>query len=192
MVIDPNRNTTVEIASRIVDLSEDLNFKLNLIDPLSAENQVNTSTSTLQDLNRIFHEFRRQGKGTGGYWTTWDTKSLRGREEIKRRLKNSRLVGKPFCNNGLPTIWISSRCANTIESFKNWRLEEWQNRSHLETKEIKEKPQQKWSHMMMCLEAILKHPNFEVRNSKIFGGYHERHTYGQRHDRLQAAARSGR
>lgn len=179
--ISPEKHVTHEIANVLCDLSGDYKYRLNLIDPLSAEKQPNTGTSPVEDLNRIFHEYQKEGRCANSYWTSWDTKSLKGRDEIKKRLKNSKIVGKPFVNNGLPTLWILDNCKNTIESFKNWKLEEWGNRASLETHEIKEKPQQKWSHMNMVWEAICKHPAWRPRKEyQEVGGFKERHTYNDK------------
>lgn len=177
--ISPEKFVTHEIARELCSVSGDYKYSLNLIDPLSAEKQPNTGTSPVEDLNRMFHEYQREGKGNGGYWTSWDTKSLRGRDDIKMRLKNSKIVGKPFVNNGLPTLWILDNCKHTIDSFKNWRLEEWGNRASLETKEIKEKPQQKWSHMNMVWEAICKHPAWRPHKGTDIGSYKPRETYNK-------------
>lgn len=164
----PEKMVTLQIAQIIANKSGDRRFKLNLIDPLAAKKQSNTGLSTVDDLNRIFSQFRKDGICTGGYWQTWDTKSTRGREEIRSRLRNSKLVGKPFSNrvvkNGvteyLPTLWILDNCYHFKESFKNWRREEWANRESLLTKDEKDQPQQRFSHFPMVIEALFKHPAF--------------------------------
>jgi hypothetical protein len=110
--------------------------------------------------------------GTGGYWTVWDTKSQKGRDEIRKRLMNSVRVGKPFNNmvidgarkEYLPTIWFTDNCRQTILSLKNWRREEWANTKLNSYKEEKETPQQKWSHFCTMLEGLLKRPEvFQAR-----------------------------
>lgn len=166
----PEKFVTLEIAKVIANKSRDYKYKLNLVDPLAADKQTNTGLSPLDDLNRIFSQFRRDGICTGGYWQSWDTKSQRGREEIKNRLRNSRLCGKPFNNRQvkdgvtsyLPTLWILDNCHKVKESFKNWRWEEWANREAMLTKDEKNKPQQRFSHFPMVVEALFKHPAFSV------------------------------
>ena len=72
----------------------------------------------VDDINEHFSMLRREGVGTGGYWQTWDTKNLFGREEVRTRLYNARMVGRPFNNKitkdgvdrYLPTIWILDTC----------------------------------------------------------------------------------
>jgi hypothetical protein len=166
---NPDKFVTLEIATRLAQMSGDYKYVINLIDPLAAKKQPNTSTSVIEDLNRIFYELSKERIGTGGYWKSWDTKSTHGREALRGRLKNSLKCGKPNNNiiskGYLPTIWVSERCRNTILSLKNWKREEWGSRDSLVTKDKKDKPQQKWSHYCMPLEAILKHSAFKPRTS---------------------------
>jgi len=172
----PEKMVTLDIARQIAYKSRDYHFPLNLADPLAAKKQPNTGMSVIDDLNRIFYQFRKDNLGTGGYWQSWDTKSTRGRDEIRKRLKNSKLAGKPFNNvqtvNGLktylPTLWITDNCKQTLLSFKNWRKEEWSDREVLMTKEEKDKPQQKWSHFPMCAEAAFKHIGFRPKRIPEF------------------------
>ena len=159
----PEKLVTHEIARKLVMKSKDYKYDLNLIDPLATKVQCNTGLSVVDDLNRMFNELKRDGLGTGGYWRGWDTKSQRGRDLIKERLKNSRIVGKPFNNHGLPTIWFLDNCRQMIQSMKSWRWEEYSNRDLLITKDEKDKPQQKWSHFPMTLEAILKESGFKPK-----------------------------
>lgn len=167
----PEKMVTLEIARQIAHMSGDRKFGVNLVDPLAAKKQPNTGQSVTDDLNRIFYEFLQEGLCTGGYWQSWDTKSTKGRDEIRKRLKNSRLAGKPFNNvtyEGsrkvyLPTIWIFNHCHQTIQSMKSWRREEWTDRSQLVTKDNKDKPQQRWSHFPMCIEAAFKHVAFRAQ-----------------------------
>lgn len=153
----PERIITRDIARNMAFKSKDYKFVLNLIDPWAAKKQSNTGLSVVDDLNRIFYELKKEGIGTGGYWTTWDTKSTRGRDEIRMRLKNSKIVGTPFNNKGLPTLWILDNCRNIIESFKNWRIEQWASRESELTKESKDTPQEKWSHFPLAIECMFKH-----------------------------------
>lgn len=168
LVVSPEDNTTLEIMRKVTAKCKDYVYRLSLIDPLANTMQTNTGKTTVDDINRISYEFKRENMGTGGFWQPWDTKSNRGREEIRRRLANSRLVGKPFNNlviregrsERLPTLWILSNCRETIECMKNWRLDEWSNPADNEKKEMKEKPLQKYSHMNMVWEAVFKEPQF--------------------------------
>jgi hypothetical protein len=162
----PGNLTTYDISGMIADMSGVYKYRLDLIDPLACTRQVNTNTTTVEDLNRYFRQFRLEGRGTGAYWQGWDTKGTRGREELTRRLINSIRVGKPFNNkvvdNGrtslLPTVWFFDSCRPTIESLKNWRYDTWDSREALQRNEEKEKPAQKWSHFPMVIECVLKNP----------------------------------
>lgn len=155
--------------------------------------QPSVGSSVVQDLNRCMLNHKRDGIGTGGYFRSWDTKSLRGRDEVKKRLKNARDVGQPFNNKVvrygrtevLPTLWILDTCKQTALSLKNWRTEEWVDKNAIVTKDSKEKPQQKWSHFCMCLEAAFKHPGFQrppLQRKPIQRDIPQRH-YGQRGNR---------
>lgn len=168
---DPGKMITYDIARKIAEMSgRDRRFHLNLIDPLAAKNQPSTGKSVVEDINSYFQQFERENICTGGYWSTWDTKSTRGREEIKTRLANAKIAGHPFNNEirrdglmqRLPTIWFMDTCVHHIVSMKSWRWEQWASPEALVTKEPKNKPQQKHSHFPMCLEAIFKHPGFRV------------------------------
>jgi hypothetical protein len=171
VVMSPEKNVTLSIAREIGNKSKDYKYAYSKIDPLAAKKQVNTGLSTIDDLNRIFYEFKREGFTTGGYWSSWDSKSTRGREEIRKRLKNARLCGKPFNNRttiggremNLPTLWILPNCRTTIDQMKNWRLEEWSDRTKLETKEMKETPMQRFSHMNTVWECLFKEQGFKAR-----------------------------
>jgi hypothetical protein len=183
--ISPEHYVTEQIGRMIAHKCKDYKYILSKIDPLASETQTNTGLSTVDDLNRLFHEFKRDGIGTGGYWTTWDTKSTRGREEIRKRLKNARLCGRPFNNRQivmgrevyLPTLWILPNCKGMVEYMKNWRLDEWSDRSKLETKEIKESPMQRFSHYMMVIEALFKEQSFHARSDRPTSAL--RHTVSQ-------------
>ena len=163
----PQVYNTREIATEIAKRSGDTKFLLNLIDPLSVAKQPNTSKSPIDDLNAAFREMHKEGLGTGGRWEGWDTKSERGRDAIRMRLKNSKLCDKPFNNKKdvqfLPTLWVHNNCTETARSLRQWRMEEWAPGRQNYTKEPKETPQQKHSHFCMCLEAILKHSRWRPR-----------------------------
>ena len=164
--IDPKKNTTKIIAEQIADTSGDYKFRLDRIDPLANENQSNTNTTVIQDLNKEFKEFKKSGFGTGASWGPYDTKYyvtkkgfLRGRDNIKQRLINSSLVKKPFNNKvrdehgfekRIPTLWISSNCRVTLNSIYKWRVENG-------------KPSQKWSHHCTALEGIMKEKRFKYQ-----------------------------
>jgi hypothetical protein len=178
---DPNRFTTWEISREIAVISKQLRYSFDLVDPLSHITQNNTGKSTQDDLNRYFMELKSEGLGNGAYWRSWDSKSTRGREEIRKRLKNSVRVGVPFANKvleksesgllrevTLPTIWITDNCHNVLKSLKNWRLEEWADSGSASVKDMKESPQQKHSHFPTALEAIVKEAGFRPRyNQKV-------------------------
>jgi phage terminase large subunit-like protein len=165
--ISPEKYTTREICKELSLMGKDYQFRLNLIDPFSAATKKDSIT-VLDDINRAFHEFKQEGIGTGGYWQTWDTKGEKGRDEIRKRLKNSLHVGKPFNNTivkdgrkeYLPTLWVLNNCKQTAQSMRQWRWEEWSDPKSRNTKEQKNVPMQKWSHLMMCIEALFKHPAF--------------------------------
>lgn len=156
----PDRMVSLEIAKEIVARSKDYRYHVNLVDPRMAIKQSNTGLTPLDDFNRYFREFKKDGMGMGGYWQTWDTKNERGRDIVKQRLKNAKLIGKPFSNCGLPTLWILDNCPQTIYSFKNWKWEEWTNRQAVLSKEEKNKPEDKYSHFPIAIECIFKHPLF--------------------------------
>jgi len=161
---DPEKLITRKIANEIMHMSGDYKFLINLIDPLSSETQTNTGTSTLDDLNALFFEFKRNSLGTGGYWEPWDTKGVRGREVVRERLNNSKICGKPFSNEvedrglkrHLPTLWISNRCPETAKSIRQWRLESRIRSASNVNKDRSEKPAQKFSHYPTALEAVFK------------------------------------
>ena len=167
----PEKFVTMEVAQQVASMSRDYKFDLNLIDPLAAKTQTNTGTSVIEDLNNMFYQLKRDGQGTGGYWEGWDTKSTRGRDEIRKRLKNAKMVGKPFNNlivkegqkKRLPTIWVLDCCPLVAQSFKQWRLEEWTDSKALVTKDMKDKPQQKFSHFPTALEAVFKDTRFRAK-----------------------------
>lgn len=168
---NPGKNVIYDIALQLAILSRKYKYDLDLIDPLAGQKQTNTNLSPIDDMNRIFHELRREDIGTGAYWRPWDTKSQRGREEVKTRLSNSLKAGVPFNNKierygkteYLPTLWISNQCRSTILSMKNWRTEMWVDQARKTEKEEKETPIQRWSHFNMCLEAVFKDPGFRPK-----------------------------
>lgn len=166
----PDFNTTYAMVEGVVYKSKDFKYAINLIDPTADIKQPNTGLTPLNDINRYFNEFKRNGVGTGGYWQTWDTKNQRGRDIIKERLNNSRVCGRPFNNrvvkNGvesfLPTLWIMDSCPITIYMFKNWKWESYVTREAQVTKEDKNKPEDKNSHFPVLYECVFKHPLFST------------------------------
>ena len=170
----PEKWITEDICYEIAIRSKRINFTLNLIDPLSNKVQTNSGTSTLEDINRGFHKLKKEGICTGGYWKTWNTKGIVGRDEIKKRLANSVKCEKPFNNKRisrfgretyLPTIWILNNCIETSRSLKHWRYEQWANNRQLITKDQKDTPQQKFSHFCTALEALFKENNFRAKRA---------------------------
>ncbi len=171
---NPDRFITTEIALEIAHRSRDYRFKIDMIDPLSKVKQSNTGLTPLDDLNRNMSELKREGIGTGGYWVAWDTKNKIGQDEIKKRLRNSRICGRPFNNRMskdgrellIPTIWFLDNCQQTIYMMKNWSKEDWSNRESALTKGEKDKEQERHSHFPKALEGIFKTPSFCTANMK--------------------------
>ena len=164
----PENYVTHQIVETVASQSRDYEYKINLIDPLAATVQSNTGTKVIDDINRHFYRLKKEGYGTGGYWTSWDTKSPKGTDEIRKRLRNSVICGTPFNNaqkvHGetvyLPTLWILDNCKQTALSLKNWRKKEYENKEMLVNNDQPDKANTKWSHFVMCLEGILKHRGF--------------------------------
>src|SRR3990167_2666423 len=184
----PERIITLEIARVLSRKSKYYNYVLSIIDPHATKTQSNTGLSVVDDLNRAFYEFKRDGISQGGWWRSWDTKSPRGRDEVRKRLKNSRICGRPFNNRitkegreeYLPTLWVSSSCRETISSFKNWRMEEWGSKEKELSNDKKNTPQTKWSHFPDVYEAIFKESTFRA-NANLSIRYRETYKeYGQR------------
>lgn len=167
----PDSFVTSEVASTMVSMSGDTKYYINLIDPLANKKQTNTGTTVVQDMNRHFRQAKMENRGTGGYWDPWDTKTTKGRDAIRARLKNAAKCGKPFNNQmmldgemrTLPTIWFFYNCRQTIKSVRNWRLEEWGRDANVVNKDRKEVPAQKWSHFPMCLEAAEKDRRWQAK-----------------------------
>jgi phage terminase large subunit-like protein len=173
---DPSRLSTEEIAEILALAAQDLTFKIDRIDPLAnvktkkrTEDGART-TSVREDLNAELIRLKKAGIGTGGAFLGFDTKSTRGREQIKMRLKNALKCKEPFNNRvtdeygierNLPTLWIMDTCPLTAKSIRNWRTEEHVDRSALVTKDQKETPQQKWSHFCTAIEGIMKEAAFK-------------------------------
>jgi hypothetical protein len=184
----PLKNVTMTIAEEIGHMSGMTHFVMNLIDPLAGKIQTNTGISTIEDLNRIFFQLKHESVCTGGYWEPYDTKGLKGREEIRKRLQNSVRVGKPFNNRinedgriyDLPTLWISRECHEMAKSLNQWRYDEWATGNVIAVKDKKEIPSQKFSHFCTALEGIFKDNRFRPRKDVVFQenkAFRDRHYY---------------
>lgn len=146
-------------------------FSVDLIDPLAAKIQTNSGISVIQDLNTAFQALRKTGDCSGANWESWDTKGLKGRDEIRKRCANSVKVGKPFNNEilqdgarmYLPTLWIFNDCREVARSLKHWRYEDWAEARDVVSKDRKETPTEKYSHFCTALEAIFKDIRFRPR-----------------------------
>lgn len=165
----PEKFITADITRNMAYKSKDYKYILNLIDPWASKKQSNTGKSVLDDFNEHFYRLKREGVGTGGLWQTWDSKNIqRGNNEIKTRLLNAKKAGKPFNNNGLPTLWILDNCRNVIESFKKWKKEEWASREDSLTKEMKDDFEEKYGHFPIAIGCLLKHTSWNSRTSTNF------------------------
>ena len=167
--IPPDKFTTFQIMEQFSQACMDYQFRIHLVDPL-AKSGKRDGVTDLDEIRRVTAELKRDGIGTGGYWETWDTKGEYGRDQIKVRLKNARIVGRPFNNkvveNGreinLPTIWIFRDGAwDAANDFQKWSWEQWIDQSAMMTKDDKNTPQQKHSHLPMVFECLHKHPSFK-------------------------------
>ncbi len=164
-VIDgPRAVTSYEIAKSIARRSLDYRYDLDLIDPLAKKKQPNTGFSAMEDLNQHAWTLEKRGDGTGAHWEGWDTKDVKGRNEIKQRFKNAAAVRKPFNNRvmdkgvskRLPTLWICNTCPRFDKSIRLWSYQEWATAQSRAVNESKEQVQQKHSHDNMVLEALAK------------------------------------
>jgi phage terminase large subunit-like protein len=165
----PEKYVSRVIAHDIALKSAGYNFEFSLIDPLAAKNQTNTSTSTIDDLNEYFWDFKKEGICGRHNFESWDTKATSGRDAVRNRLKWSKIVKRPFNNLHkepgrefrVPTLWVLNNCKQTAQSLKQWRMEEWTRASDNINRERKETPSQKFSHFCMCLEAAHKDSRFK-------------------------------
>ena len=170
----PNAYNTYEIVKAMARQSEGYEYKVNLIDPLASKKQANSGFSTIDDMNRHFHEFQQmEGLGRPCYWEAWDTKGTTGRDEIAKRFKNAVRCGRPF-NNAvkekgnsvlplrgrksayLPTAWLCDTCPKSHQSVLKWRFGEYVAVSTKAVNDPKPTPQQKSSHDCMCMECMAK------------------------------------
>lgn len=149
-------------------------FVCNLIDPLANTMNASIGKTTIEDMNRHFHQLKMRGICSGGYWEPFATRGEVGRDAIKERLQNSAKCLKPFNNTYIdhgiekfyPTIWISRKCQNTFNSLRHWRLETWVSNKQLTVKDKKESPAQKWSHFCTALEGLFKDPRFKPKRDR--------------------------
>jgi len=153
-------NTTEMIVEAIGEKSGNIKYLFNLIDPYANKIQSNVNTTVVEDINKEFRDLKKKGIGIGGYWQSWDSKSVLGREEIKKRLRNSIKCKEPYSNvedkDGeiiyLPTIWINfEKCPNTRKSLAKWST----NKNGV--------PEQAHSHFCTAIEAVLKDIRFKAR-----------------------------
>ena len=184
----PEKMVTREVSHVLADLSDDFKYSLDLIDPLANKIQSNTGTTVLEDLNSFFREFKREDiypGFLGGYWESWDTKSTRGRDEIRRRLKWAKKCKVPFNNKVdgqqryVPTLWILDSCKEVARSLKQWRYIEHKDRSSRVNKDSSEQTSQKFSHFPMTLEAIFKDKRFRPKKNNTFRAKKPRYFKGR-------------
>ena len=162
-------------------------FACDLIDPLANKVQTNTGITVVQDLNAAFLAFKKVGDCAGANWEPFDTKGLKGRDEIRKRLSNSVKVGKPFNNEVLqdgsriylPTLWIFEDCREAARSLKHWRYEDWAEARDVVSKDRKETPTEKYSHFCTALEAIFKDIRFRPRRVMQNPGGARKYNYFQ-------------
>ena len=172
--VSPLKWVTPSISEEIGKRSGLQRYSVNLIDPLANKVQTNTGTTVVEDLNRIFYQLKMDGTCLGGYWEPYDTKGTKGRDEIRLRLRNSTIVGKPFCNKiqkdgvsrNVPTLWVLNNCKATANSIKQWRYDEWKTGNQTSTNDRKEATGQKFSHLCTALEGLLKDNRFRAKREK--------------------------
>jgi hypothetical protein len=158
----PHATTTTEmVVNEIAEKSGNLKYLINLIDPYANKIQASTGTTVVDDMNRKFQKLKQQGIGTGGFWESWDTKSVFGREELKLRLKNAKECKEPYSNlvdnedgtvTYLPTVWINREtCPDVIKSVAKWSTDK------------NGEPAQMHSHFCTAIEAVFKDIRFKAR-----------------------------
>jgi len=184
----PREWINLTISEEIVNRNGMQRFIVNLIDPLARKIQTNSGISTIEDLNTIFHRLRVEGLSSGTYWEPFDTKGMKGRDEIKKRLKNSLRVERPFNNHIkedgrtfiLPTLWISKECPETAKSLKQWRHQDWATNRLVHVKDKKESTIKKFSHFCTALEGLFKDIRFKARKDKPYRN-EQRDNHGMRY-----------
>jgi hypothetical protein len=170
---DPHTYTTLGICKEMMDERTergDHRYRINLIDKLASEKQVNTNTSTTEDMNRIFREWGRLNFDKDTCWESWDDKTTKGEDKVRERLINAKICGRPLNNlqkidgkeQRLPTLWIFDNCRETARSLKEWKMEQWLERDSIILKDPKDKKENKFSHFNKCLEAVFKDSRFKA------------------------------
>lgn len=174
--IPPDNFSIDEVAEIVSNMSQDYKFCVSLIDPLSVAHKtvINGKSITVKD--QLNYSLRNYGL-SGSPFFSWDTKGERGRDEIRKRLKNSIKVGEPFnnkivdnygCVSYLPTIWILNNCPQAAKSMASWRWKEWASPKDAIIKGEKNSPEQKYSHFNMVWEALFKHSSFRLGLGEIY------------------------
>ena len=185
----PEKMVTEEICHVLAEKSTDYRYSMNLVDPLANKIQSNTGTTVLEDLNAHFKGFVKDDLYPGfqgGYWESWDTKSTRGRDEIRKRLKFAQQCQKPFNNKVegeqryYPTLWILNNCKEVAKSMKQWRYIEYADRQALVNKDSNEQTSQRFSHFCMTLEAIFKDIRFRPPMNTTFNHKTPQYFQGRR------------
>jgi len=182
---------TVDLRDRIKSeslLDEDDPYNRGtLVDPLARMAQGNTGFSVFDDLSRGMDGLRR--------CTAADTKTTMekagqtsGRMNIKHRLKNSLIAGRPGNNmrrdslpdprygDYMPTIWFMDNCRGHIEHFHSWRFVDYQM-EHVKSVRTTKRESEKWSDYCKNLEflGVLNPVWYEMKKthwepSRIFQG----------------------
>ena len=171
----PLKYVTMTIAEGIGHRSGMQKYTMNLLDPLARMIQSNTGISVMEDLNRLMYQLKKDGVCAGGYWEPFSTKGGKGEDEIRKRLKNSVKVGKPFNNiiveDGkkaiLPTMWVSRQCSEVARSIKQWRYENWATTKAFVVKDKKETRAQKYSHYCTAIEGVFKDNRWIARRERL-------------------------
>jgi hypothetical protein len=176
----PENISIEEIMYNFILQGGDYPISVALVDAF-AEAVKKDGVSVKDDMNTYTRELYQAGKGTFSFWKSWDTKSDRGRDQIKLRLKNALKCGTPFNNKQkvrgqyvrLPTLWILDTCPQAAKHINNWRYEDHMDQRARVTKDAKEAPQQKWSHYPMCMEAAFKEKSFVAKAPRPIKTYQQ-------------------
>jgi hypothetical protein len=163
-----DNRTTNELRDQIKSeslLDEDEEFnRCTLIDPLATVKQIRPDYTTGRS---VFDDLMSGPRGLRRL-TPADTKNSPngGRMNIKMRLKNAAICGKPG-NNMIPvgepedprygywrpTLWFMDNCRHHIEHFKNWRTVDYVLEKTRATKTVK-RESEKWSDFCRNLEFL--------------------------------------
>jgi hypothetical protein len=83
----------------------------------------------------------------------------------------------------LPTLWILDSAKAAIEFMSKWS---WEQRQRMDgIRDEKNTPQQKWSHLNMVWEALLKHPGFVCRGMRATSIDTGKHNEGRQYFRAR-------